>query len=427
MPQSGRHTNVDALWKKQIRYALHLLFDLSVRHLYKIESRGLENFSRAPSTIVVTNHRRDSDGPVIGSVLLHRKLLHLYGISMNFVSREDMFHPGFLTKYLEHWPAAMRVLLSPLNLGSVLTIMQLFPMRRVAERSLGEVLEEVIAVAGDLPLDEVLRPQWLEIFREAAGSSNSRLHVSDVLKFRYRDLLFLSHGLAKLRLRCFREVAPYERAAVAAHLEQFCRLLEEGKTLVLAPEGKVSTDGRTGRFRAGLHTLLNQPRVAPTLLPVGITYDSMANGHERVFVGVGPELRGMRGLSRRETNERVGTAIRHQLTITCSQLASRYLFVERRTGTDIISRADVVAYVSRQVRRYAREGCYVDPRLLDAEGRQRRVEQYVASCLRRGILQRSTGQRYRLTESPPPERARNERPHRIIDYMNNELSAAGPH
>lgn len=423
MLQTVQSSKVDPWWRTPARDFLELVFDMGIRRLYRIEVRGLEHFKQAPSTLVVSNHRRDSDGPVIASVLLQRKYLHVHGVRSCFVAREDLFSRGFLGKYLETWPTPLRALLSRLDLGPLLTLLQAFPMRRIPERTLGEILEDVLAVAGDRPLAGVLRPQWVEKFERVAGAGHRQLRVSDVLDWRHRDLLFRYHGLSKLTQQCLSEIVPYERTVVESQLQHFSRLLDDGATLLLEPEGVVSVDGRFGRPRAGLQALLNRPRVVPRVLPVGVTYDSMTNGRERVFVGIGPELCGMRGLDRRETDERVTEAIHKQLSVTCSQLASRYLVMVRERGNDAITRADLDAYVSRQAIRYSRVGCYVDPRLLEAARRKRRVKQYIAGCVRHGILSPLGRGNYRLAEVPADSGANITPPGGIIRCLNNELVA----
>lgn len=417
--------SVQSALSARIRNAVHLTFDLCIRQLFRFEVRGLENFTRTASTLVVANHRRDSDGPVIASVLLQRKLLHFQGVGPSFVAREDMFKRGFLTKYLDNWPTWARALLSPLDLGSLLMLMGIFPIRRVPERSLGEVLQEVRTIVGDLPLQQVLKPQCLGQFARAAHTGSNRLRISDVMKWRYHDLLFRSHGLTKLTYRCFRQVVSCERSVVDAQLEHFSHLLDDGATLVLAPEGRVSPDGRIGGFRAGLQELLNRPHIPPRVLPVGVTYDAMTNSRPRVFVGIGPELCGLRELGRREINARVAAAIRHQLTVTCSQLASRYLLLMRINGHNRITRADADDYVAREAARYVRQDCHADPGLLAADTRRVRLEHYLASCVKHGILQRSGKRSYRLKDAARKSGPGLYESGSIIGELNNELSATG--
>lgn len=405
-----------------IAQALAAVFDIAIRRLYRIEVRGLENFTQAPSTLVVSNHRRDSDGPIIASVLLQRDRLHFHGTMPHFVAREDLFRRGFLREYLDRWPRPARTALSGLDLSGFLQTMQAAPMRRVPERTLLEVLEEVLKVFGNLPLKDVLKPSWVREFERIGGRPGHRpLRIRDVLGWRYDALLSRRHGLSKLTLARFRALVPYERAIIESQLQFFTSLLEEGKTLLLEPEGAVSVDGRFARLRAGLHALLNRPSTVPRVLPVGITYDSITEDPKRVLVNVGPEMRNLRGLSRKETDERVAAAIQAQLSITCSQLASDLLFQLRSCGDSTVTESEIDTYVRNQARRYASAGSPVDPRLLSDAQRPKRVRQYIRHCLRRRILvHRKPGYGLAADPQPPPSAADD-----IISYMHNELSTLG--
>jgi 1-acyl-sn-glycerol-3-phosphate acyltransferase len=419
---SPEHALGEPTLRNRLGHGLTVAFDIGLRHLYPIDVRGLEHFTCSPSTLVVSNHRRDSDGPIIASVLLRRRSLRVQGVRPCFVAREDLFRRGFLDEYLKDWPVPVRRPLSGINLRPFLEMMQAFPMRRVPERTLSEVLEEVLTVFGDLPLDEVLRPCWTEKFEQASGTAARRLRVRQVLaRRRYKRLLCQQHGLSKLSRRRFQALLPYERAIIEAHLQHFTRLLEQGATLLLEPEGAVSLDGRFGRLRAGLHALLNRPHTSPRVLPVGITYDLMTDGPKRVFVNVGPEMDDLRGLSRRETDTRVAAAIRARVTVTCSQLASGFLFLVRRNGERFVMQQELEEYVGDEAARYARNGLPVDARLLEPAQRHACIAGYVRNCVRRRILMRSRG-RLQLASDHEGELPCLSHPGGLIGYMHNELS-----
>lgn len=401
------------------------VFDIGIRCLYPIDVCGREHFSQAPSTLIVSNHRRDSDGPILASVLLQRRGLRVQGIRPYFVAREDLFRRGFLRDYLRYWPAPLRaLLLSRLSLRGLLEGMHALPMRRIPERSLGEVLEDVLAIFGDLPLHEVLKPVWLDrVARTAAGLRNDPKRISDVLGRRDIALLRQQHGFSKLNRLCFHKLVPYERGVIDSYLARFVRLLEGGATLILEPEGAVSFDGRLNRLRGALHSLLNRPRVSPRVLPVGITYDSVTAGRQRVFVNIGPEMPDLKGLGRAETDARVATAIRRCMTVTCSQLASDYLCSVHRKGSRVVARPALDAYLAERTRRFAQSGTAVDARLLTRPLRSKRLDSYLACCIRRGILTPAEKNRYRLAPTYCESTPSVSRPEGIIPYMRNELAA----
>lgn len=409
-------------WKKHLASGLAVFFDVGIRRIYSINIQGLDHFSAAPSTLVVSNHRRDSDGPIIASVLFQRHGFHSRGVRPDFIAREDLFRRGFLGEYLEQWPTPVRICLASLNLGPLLTFMDAHPMRRVPERSLREVLEEVLELFGNLPLNEVLRPACIEQFEQIAQDDGKPLSVKDALSRRYRRLLRQRRGLYRLTLNRFRVLVSYERSVIASQLRELNERIDEGATLLLEPEGVVSVDGRFARLRGALHALLNQPQNEPRVLPVGITYDAMSGRRERIFVNVGPELTGLRGLSRRDTDARVSDAIRAQLTVTCSQIASQLLLATSNKGRDSVTDLELDSYVSRQATWYADHGYHVDRRLLTEEGRKARLSSYVASCLRQGILLPDGERRYRLPQSQGDVQASLPASDEIIHYMNNELT-----
>lgn len=409
-------------WKRHMASGFAALFDVGIRRIYSISIEGLEHFSGSPSTLVVSNHRRDSDGPIIASVLFQRHRLHSQGVRPDFIAREDLFRRGFLGEYLEHWPSPVRFCLAGINLGPLLTFMDAHPMRRVPERSLREVLEEVLELFGNLPLDEVLRPTCLVQFKRMAGDHKHPLRVKDVLSRRYRHLLLQRRGLYRLTLNRFRTLVPYERSVIESQLQALTHRINEGATLLLEPEGVVSVDGRFARLRGALHALLNRPQSTPRVLPVGITYDAMSEGRERIFVNIGPELTGLRGLTRRVSDARVSDAIRAQLTVTCSQIASQLLLEAGNNDRCSVTDHDLESYVSHQATWYASHGYHVDRRLLTVEGRKARLSGYVASCLRQGILLPDGDRQYTLRKSQENIQERLPESEAIIRYMNNELT-----
>jgi hypothetical protein len=357
-----------------------------VRARFRIETRGLQHFSRAPSTLIVSNHHRDSDAPILANVLFGHGRPPGSPRLPHFVAREDLFGRGFLAAYLQRWPAPVRTLLRPLNLAPVLALFQAHPMRRIPERTLGAVLADILDVLGDAPLDEVLRPDLVAALERASGQQGAELHVRDVMHRRYRRLLRRPGGLFRLTKEAFDALKPHEVAVIEGQLRTFVALLEEGKIVNLEPEGVLSSDGRFSRLREGLHVLINEPRAATRVLPVGITHDFMTTGRTTVFVGVGEELTDLRGLPRREAARRVTAAIVAQATVTATHLAGRALKLARAEGTSRITLPELSEHIAGEAARFAARGAYVDPRLLDDSARARRLSRLVRYCENRGIV-----------------------------------------
>ena len=379
--------------------AFALFVDVVIRSLYRIHVTGLENHSHSPSTLVVTNHQHDADGPIIASMLLDRHGVVPHGTLPWFVAREDLFRRGFLAEYLETWPVPLREPMRWLWLGWFLRFMQARPMRRIPERSLHEVLEDVLRVDGDLPLETVLRPAWRRRVEALAGGRCDSLRVTDVLRRRrYRDLLAYRNGLRRLTLRRFRSLKPGQRRVIDEQLALFTRLLDRGETVLLAPEGAISLDGRFHEMRNALPALVQRPRNPARVLPVGITHDFMAGGREHVFVNVGPELTGLKGCSRRELCEQVASAVQSLLTVTATQLASDYLIRIRESGKADVDADRLCAHVSHEAERFAAARRRVDARLLKEKPLVARVAQYLDYCERFGTLEQCETGHYRLVD-----------------------------
>jgi 1-acyl-sn-glycerol-3-phosphate acyltransferase len=394
---------------------------------FHIQVRGLEHFSGSPATLVVANHRRDTDGPIIGTTLLGQIDQLQAGTPPCFVAREDLFRGGFLRDYLTAWPAPLRELLAGIDVRPFLDAVNLYPMRRIRERTLGEVLEDTLATFGDLPLDQVLRQTWEARFRGISAESAGRLMISDVLGRRYRPLLRQPYGLMKLTRERFQGLRPYEERTIRSQLLRFVELLEHGAMVQLEPEGTISLDGSLGRLRGGLHILLNQARTPVRVLPVGIAYDFMTSGRQWVFVQFGRELPHLQGLSRRETTARVTQAMLACSTLTASLLASRWLLEVRSGGGGCITAAQLDEQVRAEAERLSLRGAHVDPRLLESRQRTQRLAQYLEYCRRSATLLPCGRGRYLVRgDGEPPSQCRRhpvrwKHPDGALRYVHNEL------
>lgn len=396
--------------------ALAHAFDIGIRCSYRLEVRGMDNYSRSPRTLIVANHRRDSDGPILGALLWGGNWQDL----PHFVAREDLLRRGFLRDYL-NGPRVLRELLSPLSLATLLLHMGTCPMRRIPERTLGEVLGDVLEQQGDLPLEAVLKRSWVHRFQEL-GRGQPPLHLSDVLRRQYRPLLAQTHGLRRLSLERFRELKPHHRAIIRAQLQDLVERLNGGATLILEPEGRVSVSGEYTRPRAALHTLINGPDRSPHVVPVGITYDFVTTGRPTVFANIGPQQTGLRGLSRKETDTRIAQMLCAQSTVTASQLVSRMIRTAR-DSSGAFTVDQLTQFVTTEANHCAARGLYVDPRLRNPDGRRARVHECLNWYLRSGPLQRWHGGHFRVTEKPSGTVCCWSDPWGAVDYLDNEFAA----
>ncbi|HYW04860.1 MAG TPA: hypothetical protein VFA86_13045 [Gammaproteobacteria bacterium] len=369
-------------WEKPVPALLGTLICSVAEARFEVETFGREHLRHAPGALVIANHRYDTDGPLLGGLLMQRRWLRFNGVAPFFVAREDLFRPGFLGAYLPHWPRLLRAPLYRLSIGPVLRGLGLRPIRRIPEHSTGELLPDALTVLGDRPLVQVLRPAAVEAIARELGRPPASLTVRDALRVS-QDLLARRRAFRRSTLEALRALQPHERDTIERQLQVFVELLEAGETVVLEPEGTVSRDGRFGRPRRALHHLLNTPeRVAP-VLPVALSYDSLRPGRARVLIRVGEPRMDLRGRSRRETDAMAGQAILKQWTVNASHLAACY-FGDRRVDLSGSAPRALARYLGEAAARCEDGGVPVDPLLLDPARREERVEECVAFFRRRG-------------------------------------------
>lgn len=367
---------------------------------FRVVVRGEEHLRHAPGALILSNHRRDSDGPIVDRVLMQRRGLTLGGVASYIVGREDMFRKGFLDTYLDSWPQPARALLGRICVGPMLRLFRVRPIRRIPEYSMAELLEDAHSVFGDVPLQEILRQDWTERFARHMGVGSDQLSVKQALGAS-GQLLYQRNAFRRLRRQALRKLMPFERQVIATQLQQFVDLLESGETVFLEPEGTLSPDGHFLRPRQALHYLLNMPRRRPHVLPVALSYDFMRPGKTRALVHVGAPRYDLNGLSRRDTDKAAGPVVLKHWTITLSHLTARYLLErgERRLTKDM--QPNFARFLADFAKRCQTLGASLDPDLLDPPARAQRQ----AECL--AFWNRS---RNRVKEDD-------------LKYLNNELEA----
>ena len=397
--------------------------DMAVRGRHRIEVRGHENYLGSPHTLVVANHRRDTDGPIVGSLILQRRGLRFHGVVPAFVAREDLFTPGFLEGYLTRYPAFIRRLAGRINIRPIIEGAGAYPIRRIQERTLGEVLTDVLHLFGNLPLEQVLRPTWVRRFGKALDRAPAMLTTRDALDQRCHPLIAARGGYRRLRADCFQRLKPFERAVIESQLTRFITLLDAGDIVILKPEGVVSPDGSFGRPRGALHALVNRATAPLRILPVSLTYDCMDADEAKVFLTVGSQISGLHGLPRAQLEGRVMEELRSGCTVTCSQLAAHRLLRLARAGRYRLCGSELRQFVAAAAGACNAAGLYVDPRLRERTQCSRRVDRWLQYCLGCGLLYTEGGDGYRTGRLDlPPSWLTNPRVS-LLTYLDNELQA----
>src|SRR5699024_6827837 len=175
---------------------------------YPCAVSDISHYTAGPGTLVVSNHRRDVDGPMLGSVLLRRHRGRLIAPFPHFVAREDLFGKGFLAHYLRGLPGVLRLLLARINLSPILLGCGTGPITRTHERSVAEALQDVMTHLGDMPIADALRPQSMAIIATELLTDGGATPISDVLRSRDDRLWRRRHGYRHLRLSVFRRIKP---------------------------------------------------------------------------------------------------------------------------------------------------------------------------------------------------------------------------
>ncbi|MGA7965613.1 MAG: hypothetical protein WCB49_06975 [Gammaproteobacteria bacterium] len=301
-------------------------FDRIVRALFRIEESGLPERVPAPC-MIVANHRRDADIPVLGTFLGRARGKRISGVLPHFVAREDLFEPGFLWHYWRSpWLALPRLISPAIPLARIMTVFKAHPIHRIPEQSLAIVLGDIRRYLGERPLGSALNWRWAARL-EAAGADLSQ-PIAWLLKRerRFASLVGGGWGHRRLNRATFREFKPVERTRINAHLAVFAAALECGEAVMVAPEGANSPDGHFQRPRAGPWRLASGAERGLPVLPVGLAYDpSLSGWRMRVFVHAGAPFQADDYTSRRAFDAAVARGILAATTVTGTHLAAHWI------------------------------------------------------------------------------------------------------
>lgn len=177
MPGAARRGMLD----EAAYYGLAGLFYVAPRLLYDIHVEAPEP-TFPPSTLIVTNHKRDLDSVVLPATLLWVQTPPRVAVA--FAGREDMFLRGFLAGY-DVVPRALRRVLYEMDLTRVMQALRILPVRRFPERTMAEALREALAVLGDRPLSELLTEDTVAA---AVGADAAGMLLSQALAWRHYEV-----------------------------------------------------------------------------------------------------------------------------------------------------------------------------------------------------------------------------------------------
>ena len=132
--------------------------------LYDIKVIGLHNYTASPSTLVTINHKRDLD-IIIATPILHlRRTLFKNKLRMHFIARNDLFDPGFLSAHFLI-PGLVGRIIHRVNIAVLMRAFRAHPISHLVRKRMAPLLRDVIEVAGDLKLGEVVRREEIEALK----------------------------------------------------------------------------------------------------------------------------------------------------------------------------------------------------------------------------------------------------------------------
>lgn len=99
LPQPGYHLKEPGVVANLFTTLIASAFHIGVRFSCDVEINGLNNYTGVPSTLIVSNHKRDLDILVIGPALHFRNRFPPPLTRPYFAARDDEFAPGFLATY----------------------------------------------------------------------------------------------------------------------------------------------------------------------------------------------------------------------------------------------------------------------------------------------------------------------------------------
>ncbi|MGH8192239.1 MAG: lysophospholipid acyltransferase family protein [Rhodanobacteraceae bacterium] len=396
-------------------WLLKIGFDLAIRAIYRREFVFPVNFRVFPGTMIACNHQRDSDGPMLGMALVHRRGLRFHGSVPFFATREDLFRPGILARLTVHWPRPLSVLLRYVSLAWFFPLGRTEPIRRAREFTLGDALRALAkAGLGDADAGSLLNARG----RRETAVEPRQLSVDALLK-RSDDALEARWGLRRLGRKARAAIAPDFRATVERQLAHFARRLDHGCSIFFAPEGTISRNGHFGRVRAGFYRVASMAKSPPWIQPIALAYDRLAPGRSRVVIRVGEAFHADTGASRRTFNVNLRQTVLSLATVTPSHLLAHFLL----HGPSTFMADDLARWLDGARAALVRNGAPLDP-LFERVAADRLATRRLRWLRHKRLLARE-GRAFRNTcpsDAPPGWR----HPANVVRYLDNALNDSVP-
>lgn len=390
-----------------LAWLFELGFDFTIISVYRRELHFPPDFCLPPGTILISNHQRDADAPILGTALCQRRGLRFRWPLPFFAGREDLFRRGFLAEYVASWPPPVPQVLGWIPLSWLFAILRTQPIRRVREFSTAETLDAVLAAGlGERAPTTILNARGQ---RELGSGQHALPAQLTALHPRTGSSVW---GLRRLRKAARRALVPAFRDTLAAQLRGFAALLDAGHAVYFSPEGVISADGRFGRVRGGLRQLCRLAAAAPRLLPVALSYDGLGPGRLRVIMQVGELLKAPDTTDRAGFSAAVRAAVLQLLHVNPSHLLAAYL----AAGPASFTTGEFLEWWQRALAVIGQRGLRTDPLLTQAAANQ--LPEQRLRWLQRKALVRLTQGRWQ-SAWPRETRAGWQTPARRVAYFAN--------
>lgn len=310
----------------RLSWLLACAFEVVLNGLFRIEHDLPPNYRSPSGSLLVSNHLRDSDGPILGQLMFGRKGFRLRNPLPFFAMREDLYQREGLANLLFACPWPFIRLLGWIPLKWLFVSVRTCPLRRLREFTWHDTLRELARVGlGDADPEEVFNARGRAELARCLGRLPAR--VDAINPWRLGRMRVAHWGLRRLSLNALDRLAPSFRETVAQQLRLFARELDAGQNVYFAPEGHVSMDGRFGRIRAGTWLLGRMTARPLPVQPFTLSYDPLGPGRTRIVVRHGVLLEDLDFQDTRSLAKRLRDELMARRVITPSHLLAHFLCV----------------------------------------------------------------------------------------------------
>lgn len=268
-------------------------FDIVVKSLFKIEAIYPIDYKVEPGTLLISNHQRDSDVPVLTVPFVLRKGTRTHFPLPFYATREDLFYPGFLEKLLLEagWNRKISKFLGKIPLNWLFFLSRTRPIRRIPEFTLKEMLQEIIQFYPSTSLTvDLLNARGQREIIEAIGYLPK--YLGNLMSLPLHECGYRFWGIRRFKVNVLRKIHFNFIQKTISQLNVFKELLNQGRIVYISPEGTISRNGKMGRIRDGAVQLCRQCRNPPPIQPIVLAYDTLKPGiRKRVVVHIGQAIR----------------------------------------------------------------------------------------------------------------------------------------